>query len=264
MMRKVFLAAMLSAVALVSNANPLDNDSGDAGKASDSNVLVFKNQMLGANQHPEVGCLLTVTDAGQLNVQTACYMKDDASLNDKENKKRRSEIDMIVNTYSGPSIALANSSKITYNLRNFKCSGSGLFKGADKNDSDRNEKDEKTANAEFPGYADIQTRFTVLQENVKKEKAIIDLVKSGHLEEISKTATPALFDGTTKMNRNWVQSIKPGESVSKTLFDVNSVVAFRSSKNGKIGLMLIRQINNLDGVTDAADATIVFDLYYQK
>ena len=116
----------------------------------------------------------------------------------------------------------------------------------------------------FPGYADIQTKFLVLQESIEKEKAIIDLVKNDRLVEISETATPSLFDGSIKIDRITVQSIKPGEAVGRDRFDLNGVVVFKSSKNGKIGVMLIREINELDGVSDAADATIVFDLYYQK
>ena len=116
----------------------------------------------------------------------------------------------------------------------------------------------------FPGYADIQTKFLVLQESIEKEKNIIDLVRNDQLAEISETATPALFDGTSKIDRITVQSIKPGESVGRDRFDLNGVVVFKSSKNGKIGIMLIRQINELDGSTDAADAPIVFDLYSQK
>ena len=68
-------------------------------------VLVFKNQMMGSAQNRDFGCLLTVTDAGQLDIQTACYMNDDPTLNADENKKRRSEIDLIANTYSGPAFA---------------------------------------------------------------------------------------------------------------------------------------------------------------
>ena len=116
----------------------------------------------------------------------------------------------------------------------------------------------------FPGYDDIQTKFLVLQESIEKEKNIIDLVRNDQLAEISETATPALFDGTSKIDRITVQSIKPGESAGRDRFDLNGVVVFKSSKNGKIGIMLIRQINELDGSNDAADATIVFDLYYQK
>ena len=230
-----------------------------------ANILIFKNQMLGANQHPEVGCLLTVADDGKLDVQTACYMKDDALLSAEENKKRRSDIDIIVNTYSGPSIALANFDKITFNLRNFRCNGDHLTtEWTLSSDPDRNNKDKEVAMSVFPGYSDIKTKFVVLQEGVEKEKSIIDLVKSGNLTEISAEVTPALFDGTVLFTNNSVQSIKPGESVGKALFDINSVVAFKSSKNDKIGLMLINEIRDLDGVTDAADATMIFDLYYQK
>lgn len=227
-------------------------------------ILVFKNQMMGSAQNKDFGCLLTVTDAGNLDVQTACYMADDASMSAEENKKRRSEIDMIVNTYSGPSLAFGNYEKITFNLRNYRCNGQALFTATPSSDPDRNNKDLELANAQFPGYNEIQTKFAVLQESVEKEKAIIDLVRSGELTEISETVTPALFDGTTKIDRVSVQSIKPTESVTRWLFDLNGVVVFKSSKNGKIGLMLIREFQNLDGVTDVVDATVVFDLYYQK
>lgn len=228
------------------------------------NVLVFKNQMMGSAQNRDFGCLLTVTDAGNADVQTACYMADDASMSAEDNKKRRSEIDMIVNTYSGPSIAFGNFEKITFNLRNYRCNGQALFTSTPSSDPDRNSKDLELAIAQFPGYNEIQTKFAVLQESVEKEKAIIDLVRSGELTEISEMATPALFDGTTKIDRISVQSVKPTESVTRWLFDLNGVVVFKSSKNGKIGLMLIREFNDLDGVNDAVDATVVFDLYYQK
>ena len=222
-------------------------------------VLVFKNQMMGSAQNRDFGCLLTVTDVGQLDIQTACYMNDDPTLNADENKKRRSEIDLIANTYSGPAFAFGNFDKIAHNLRNFRCNGTNLFTTS-KDDA----KDKETAITMFPGYADIQTKFLVLQESIEKEKNIIDLVRNDQLAEISETATPALFDGTSKIDRITVQSIKPGESVGRDRFDLNGVVVFKSSKNGKIGIMLIRQINELDGSNDAADATIVFDLYYQK
>lgn len=222
-------------------------------------VLVFKNQMMGSAQNRDFGCLLTVTDAEQLDIQTACYMNDDPSLSAEENKKRRSEIDIIANTYSGPAFALANFDKIAHNLRNFKCNGTNLFTTV-KDDA----QDKETAMTMFPGYADIQTKFLVLQESIEKEKEIIDMVRNDRLVEISETATPSLFDGSIKIDRITVQSIKPGESVSRDRFDLNGVVVFKSSKNGRIGVMLIRQINELDGVSDAVDATIVFDLYYQK
>lgn len=222
-------------------------------------VLVFKNQMMGSAQNRDFGCLLTVTDAEQLDIQTACYMNDDPSLSAEENKKRRSEIDIIANTYSGPAFALANFDKIAHNLRNFKCNGTNLFTTV-KDDA----KDKETAMTMFPGYADIQTKFLVLQESIEKEKEIIDMVRNDRLVEISETATPSLFDGSIKIDRITVQSIKPDESVSRDRFDLNGVVVFKSSKNGRIGVMLIRQINELDGVSDAVDATIVFDLYYQK
>lgn len=225
----------------------------------ESKVWVFKNQMMGSAQNGEFGCMLTVTDAGQLNVQTACYMKDDASLNAEENKKRRSEIDIIANTYSGPAFALGNFKKIGANLRNFRCEGTNLF-----TTSGDNAKDLETAQTMFPGYSDILTQFIVLQDGVAKEKDIIELVRNGTLTEISESATPALFDGTTQIDQIMVQSVKPEELVSRTRFDLNSVVVFKSSKNDKIGLMRIREINNLDGKSDAADATICFDLYYQK
>ena len=61
--------------------------------------------------------------------------------------------------------------------------------------------------------------------------------------EISETATPSLFDGSIKIDRITVQSIKPGEAVGRDRFDLNGVVVFKSSKNGKIGVMLIREIN---------------------
>lgn len=222
-------------------------------------ILVFKNQMMGSSQNRDFGCLLTVTDAGLLDIQTACYMHDDPSLSAEENKKRRSEIDIMANTYSGPAFALANFDKIAHNLRNFRCNGTNLFTTA-KDDA----QDKETAMTMFPGYADIQTKFLVLQESIEKEKEIIDLVKNDNLVEISETATPSLFDGSIKIDRITVQSTKPGESVGRDRFDLNGVVVFKSSKNGKIGVMLVREINELDGVSDAVDATIVFDLYYQK
>ena len=54
-----------------------------------------------------------------------------------------------------------------------------------------------------------------------------------------------------------------GGNVNPNLFGVGSVVAFQSSKNGKIGLIHILKIN-LDTSSAAKEATIVFDLYYQK
>lgn len=232
----------------------------------EANVLVFKNQIMGSAQNREIGCLMTLTDAGNLDVHTACYMTDDPSMSAEENKKRRSEIDMIVNTYSGPCIAFGNFDKITHNIRNYRCNGQALFTPTPSSDPDRNNKDKELAVATFPGYDEIQTKFVVLQESVEKEKVIIDLVRSGELTEISATATPALFDGTTKINKIAAQSIKvsEGQKVSDSLFDLNGVIAFKSSKNGKIGLMLIKEYPELDGVNDAVDATVIFDLYYQK
>lgn len=230
----------------------------------EANVLVFKNQIMGSAQNKEIGCLMTLTDAGNLDVQTACYMTDDASMSAEENKKRRSEIDMIVNTYSGPCIAFGNFEKIAHNLRNYRCNGQALFTPTPSADPDKDKKDRELVIATFPGYDEIQTKFVVLQESVEKEKVIIDLVRSGELTEISATATPTLFDGTTKISKIMAQSIKSDQKVNDSFFDLNSVVAFKSSKNGKIGLMLIKDYQNLDGVSDAADATVVFDLYYQK
>lgn len=110
---------------------------------------------------------------------------DDPTLNADENKKRRSEIDLIANTYSGPAFAFGNFDKIAHNLRNFRCNGTNLFTTS-KDDA----KDKETAITMFPGYADIQTKFLVLQESIEKEKNIIDLVRNDQLAEISETATP--------------------------------------------------------------------------
>ena len=219
----------------------------------ESTVLVFKNQVLGASRHSDIGCLLTINE-NQIDVQTACYLIEDGALTAEENQKRRAGIDIIGNTYSGPAFAFVNSKKIALNLKNYYCNGKGLPNAATVEDQEMY----------YRGYSSILTKFAVLQEGSQFDTPIIELIKTNNLKDISESATPDLFNGNIQISRESVQSAKEGESVSSSLFTKGSVVAFRSSKNGKVGLMLIREINNLDGNNDAADATVVFDLYYQK
>ncbi|MBC5587006.1 MULTISPECIES: hypothetical protein [Bacteroides] len=219
---------------------------------ADLNVFVFRNQMLGANQNPDVGCMLTV-DESQLDIQTACCMVENSALTSEENQKRRAEIDIIGMSYSGPAFALANSKKIGNNLKSFHCGGKAL------QNADTAEKQEQY----YKGYLSIDTKFVVLQEDSYMEAPIIELVRNNGLREISEFATPELFNGNIRIDKNNVQSVNEGGNVNPNLFGVGSVVAFQSSKNGKIGLIHILKIN-LDTSSAAKEATIVFDLYYQK
>lgn len=184
--------------------------------------------MLGANQNPDVGCMLTV-DESQLDIQTACCMVENSALTSEENQKRRAEIDIIGMSYSGPAFALANSKKIGNNLKSFHCGGKAL------QNADTAEKQEQY----YKGYLSIDTKFVVLQEDSYMEAPIIELVRNNGLREISEFATPELFNGNIRIDKNNVQSVNEGGNVNPNLFGVGSVVAFQSSKNGKIGLIHI-------------------------
>jgi hypothetical protein bacD2_13218 len=215
------------------------------------NVFVFRNQMLGANQNPDVGCMLTINES-QLDIQTACCMVENSALTSEENQKRRAEIDIIGMSYSGPAFALANSKKIGNNLKQFYCDGKAL------QNADTAEKQEQY----YKGYLSIDTKFVVLQEDSYIEAPIIELVRNNGLREISESATPDLFNGSIRIDKNNVQSVNEGGSVNSNMFGVGSVVAFQSSKNDKVGLIHILQINLTSSA--AKEAHIVFDLYYQK
>ena len=95
-------------------------------------------------------------------------------------------------------------------------------------------------------------------------KAIIDKVKDGKMVELSTDA----FAGMDIKRRD-IRTFKKDETTKdESIFEVGSVIAFKTPHKGdKIGIMRILSIG-VDFTQDSAwnneNATITFDLYYQK
>ena len=96
------------------------------------------------------------------------------------------------------------------------------------------------------------------------QKAIIDKVKDGKMVELSTDA----FAGMDIKRRD-IRTFKKDETTKdESIFEVGSVIAFKTPHKGdKIGIMRILSIG-VDFTQDSAwnneNATITFDLYYQK
>ena len=103
--------------------------------------------------------------------------------------------------------------------------------------------------------------------------AFIQEVKEGNIEEISPTdeITKALFNiDMDAEGSNSVRSRQKTEAEDKeasNIYKAGSVVVFKNLKKNKFGIMIIRSVNvDFDAVkaTNDANATITFDLYYQR
>ena len=103
--------------------------------------------------------------------------------------------------------------------------------------------------------------------------AFIQEVKEGNIEEISPTdeITKALFNiDMDAEGSNSVRSRQKAEAEDKeasNIYKAGSVVVFKNLKKNKFGIMIIRSVNvDFDAVkaTNDANATITFDLYYQR
>ncbi|KAA3956156.1 DNA-binding protein, partial [Bacteroides ovatus] len=102
---------------------------------------------------------------------------------------------------------------------------------------------------------------------------LIRNIKEGNIEEISPTdeITKALFNiDMDAEGSNSVRSRQKTEAEDKeasNIYKAGSVVVFKNLKKNKFGIMIIRSVNvDFDAVkaTNDANATITFDLYYQR
>ena len=131
---------------------------------------------------------------------------------------------------------------------------------------------EAEVNENFGEFTSTVTKLLVLQES-KGYGELIRNIKEGNIEEISPTdeITKALFNiDMDAEGSNSVRSRQKAEAEDKEASNIHkagSVVVFKNLKKNKFGIMIIRSVNvDFDAVkaTNDANATITFDLYYQR
>ena len=131
---------------------------------------------------------------------------------------------------------------------------------------------EDEVNENFGEFTSTVTKLLVLQES-KGYGELIRNIKEGNIEEISPTdeITKALFNiDMDAEGSNSVRSRQKAEAEDKeasNIYKAGSVVVFKNLKKNKFGIMIIRSVNvDFDAVkaTNDANATITFDLYYQR
>ena len=131
---------------------------------------------------------------------------------------------------------------------------------------------EAEVNENFGEFTSTVTKLLVLQES-KGYGELIRNIKEGNIEEISPTdeITKALFNiDMDAEGSNSVRSRQKAEAEDKeasNIYKAGSVVVFKNLKKNKFGIMIIRSVNvDFDAVkaTNDANATITFDLYYQR
>lgn len=152
---------------------------------------------------------------------------------------------------------LQSPERLGKNLRNCWCEGKrleGLTSSSEAEDVERL----------FPNYYSNKTTFLILSETDEAQKAIIDKVKDGKMVELSTDAFAGMY-----IKRRDIRTFKKDETTKdESIFEVGSVIAFKTPHKGdKIGIMRILSIG-VDFTQDSAwnneNATITFDLYYQK
>ena len=171
--------------------------------------------------------------------------------------EREREVDFATICNSPMDFNLQSPERLGKNLRNCWCEGKrleGLTSSSEAEDVERL----------FPNYYSNKTTFLILSETDEAQKAIIDKVKDGKMVELSTDA----FAGMDIKRRD-IRTFKKDETTKdESIFEVGSVIAFKTPHKGdKIGIMRILSIG-VDFTQDSAwnneNATITFDLYYQK
>ena len=126
---------------------------------------------------------------------------------------------------------------------------------------------EAEVNENFGEFTSTVTKLLVLQES-KGYGELIRNIKEGNIEEISPTdeITKALFN--IDMDAEGSNSVRSRQKTeASNIYKAGSVVVFKNLKKNKFGIMIIRSVNvDFDAVkaTNDANATITFDLYYQR
>ena len=193
-------------------------------------VFSYPNLKMGAHRNEDFGNMINGT-TGQ--VSTTCILKDVDS---------RALIDFAAVHNSNNDFALKSSST------------------------------EAEVNENFGEFTSTVTKLLVLQES-KGYGELIRNIKEGNIEEISPTdeITKALFNiDMDAEGSNSVRSRQKTEAEDKeasNIYKAGSVVVFKNLKKNKFGIMIIRSVNvDFDAVkaTNDANATITFDLYYQR
>ena len=206
--------------------------------------LSYPNLKLGAHRNSTFGSMM-IADKGE--VVAACILTTE----------REREVDFATICNSPMDFNLQSPERLGKNLRNCWCEGKrleGLTSSSEAEDVERL----------FPNYYSNKTTFLILSETDEAQKAIIDKVKDGKMVELSTDA----FAGMDIKRRD-IRTFKKDETTKdESIFEVGSVIAFKTPHKGdKIGIMRILSIG-VDFTQDSAwnneNATITFDLYYQK
>lgn len=216
-------------------------------------VFSYPNLKMGAHRNEEFGNMINAT-TGQ--VSTTCILNDVNS---------RALIDFAAVHNSNNDFALNGPQNVKANLRNYWCNGAPL-------PPLKSSSTEADVNANFGEFTSTATKFLVLQES-KGYGELINNVKEGKIEEISATdaITKALFnidmDAEGSNSARSRQKAEAEDKEASNVYKAGSVVVFKNIKKDKFGIMLIRSVNvDFDAVkaTNDANATITFDLYYQR
>ena len=216
-------------------------------------VFSYPNLKMGAHRNEDFGNMINGT-TGQ--VSTTCILKDVDS---------RALIDFAAVHNSNNDFALNGPQNIKANLRNYWCNGTPL-------PPLKSSSTEAEVNENFGEFTSTVTKLLVLQES-KGYGELIRNIKEGNIEEISPTdeITKALFNiDMDAEGSNSVRSRQKKEAEDKeasNIYKAGSVVVFKNLKKNKFGIMIIRSVNvDFDAVkaTNDANATITFDLYYQR
>ena len=216
-------------------------------------VFSYPNLKMGAHRNEDFGNMINGT-TGQ--VSTTCILKDIDS---------RALIDFATVHNSNNDFALNGPQNVKANLRNYWCNGTPL-------PPLKSSSTEAEVNENFGEFTSTVTKLLVLQES-KGYGELIRNIKEGNIEEISPTdeITKALFNiDMDAEGSNSVRSRQKTEAEDKeasNIYKPGSVVVFKNLKKNKFGIMIIRSVNvDFDAVkaTNDANATITFDLYYQR
>lgn len=216
-------------------------------------VFNYPNLKMGAHRNEDFGNMINGT-TGQ--VSTTCILKDVDS---------RALIDFATVHNSNNDFALNGPQNVKANLRNYWCNGTPL-------PPLKSSSTEAEVNENFGEFTSTVTKLLVLQES-KGYGELIRNIKEGNIEEISPTdeITKALFNiDMDAEGSNSVRSRQKTEAEDKeasNIYKPGSVVVFKNLKKNKFGIMIIRSVNvDFDAVkaTNDANATITFDLYYQR
>lgn len=216
-------------------------------------VFSYPNLKMGAHRNEDFGNMINAT-TGQ--VYTTCILKDVDS---------RAFIDFTAVHNSNNDFALNGPQNVKANLRNYWCNGTPL-------PPLKSSSTEAEVNQNFGEFTSTVTKFLVLQES-KGYGELIRNIKEGKVEEISATneVTKALFDiNMDAEGSNSARSRQKAEAEDRETSNVykpGSVLVFKNMKKDKFGIMVIRSVDvdfSAVKATNDANATITFDLYYQR